>query len=115
LLLVLAGMAFRWQWIRNLWFRAVHLAMVAAVVVQALFGIVCPLTTLESTLRLKSGGQPYPDAFLAYWAHELLFYNGPAWVFTVSYCTFGALVLATWLLAPPRWPWKRCGRGSQPA
>lgn len=105
LLLILLGILLRWRWIGNFWIRAVHLAMIGVVVLQALLGTVCPLTTLENQLRIQGGGQPYPDTFIAYWAHELLFYNGPAWAFTLGYCLFGGLVLGTWLLSPPRWPW----------
>jgi hypothetical protein len=107
LLLVLAGIIRRWNWIRNFWFRVIHLAMIGVVVVQSLVGVTCPLTTLENSLRVKGGGEPYPDAFIAYWAHELIFYRGPAWTFTLGYCLFGALVAATWFLAPPRRPGKR--------
>jgi hypothetical protein len=107
LLMVLVGILRRWRWIRNFWFRAIHLAMIGVVVIQSLLGIVCPLTTLESYLRMKGGGQPYPDAFITYWVHELLFCVAPTWAFTVTYCLFGAAVLATWLVAPPRWPWRR--------
>jgi len=105
LLLILLGILLRWQWIRNFWIRAIHLAMIAVVVLQVLVGMQCPLTTWESQLRIKGGGEPYPGDFIAYWAHELLFCDWRPWVFTVSYCVFGAVVLATWLVAPPRWPW----------
>jgi hypothetical protein len=80
--------------------------MIAVVVAQSIIGMQCPLTTLEDHWRLLGGQQGYPDpnAFLAYWAHELIFYNGPAWVFELCYSLFGAVVLATLILAPPRWP-----------
>jgi hypothetical protein len=36
--------------------------------------------------------------------HDVLFFeNVPAWVFTVCYSLFGLAVLATFVLAPPRW------------
>lgn len=107
LLLTLLGIALRWPWIRNFWFRAVHLAMIGVVVVQALLGVICPLTTLEFELRQRAGQSPEEGAFLARWAHELLFIDAPPWAFTLCYCLFGGLVLATWFIAPPRGPWKR--------
>lgn len=104
LLLVLLGIVRHWRWIGNFWFRAIHLAMIGIVVVQSLVGVVCPLTTLENYWRRLGGGKPYPDSFLGYWAHELIFLEAPPWAFTLGYCLFGALVVATWVLAPPRWP-----------
>lgn len=103
---ILLGIAMRWRWVRNFWFRAIHLGMIAVVVVQALVGVICPLTSLENYLRTKAGEATYAGSFIGHWAHELIFYNIPASAFTSIYCAFGAAVLATLLLAPPRWPWK---------
>ena len=43
--LILLGVVRKWDWIRNLWFRLIHLAMILVVVAEAWLGIVCPLTT----------------------------------------------------------------------
>jgi hypothetical protein len=43
-------------------------------------------------------------SFVGRWVHELIFFEAPEWVFTIVYCAFGAVVLATFILAPPRWP-----------
>ncbi len=117
-LAILLGALFRWRWVRNFWLRLVHFAMIAVVAVQALAGVLCPLTTLENFLRTKGGGQAHYGTFVGYWAHELLFYDAPPWVFTIAYCAFAAAVLGTLLLVPPELPnsitrrltcWKRTG------
>jgi hypothetical protein len=113
LLAILVGLALRWKWVRNFWFRTIHFLMIAVVVVQAVGGILCPLTTLEKHLRLKGGEATYTGSFIGHWVHELIFYRGPPWVFTVCYCAFGAVVLLTLYLAPPRWPWARIGRSGK--
>ncbi len=41
--------------------------------------------------------------FIASWVHRLIFYQAEPWVFTTLYITFGLVVLATFLFAPPRW------------
>ena len=99
---VFLGWLCKWQWVRNPWFRFVHLAMILIVVVEALLGIVCPLTVWEHDLRQLAGQETYDGAFVANLVHDLLFYDAPTWVFTVSYCAFGLIVLATFLLVPPR-------------
>jgi hypothetical protein len=104
LLAILAGVLFRWSWTRNFWFRLAHLAMIGVVVVESVLGIVCPLTTLEQSLREKAGLPAESGSFIGRWVHELLFFQAPEWVFTIVYCLFGAAVLATFWLAPPRWP-----------
>src|SRR5215471_12426323 len=100
-LAILAGVVFRWVWIKNRPFRWLHLTAISVVVVESLFGIVCPLTTLESWLRSQAGQSTYAGDFIGHWVHEMLFYDAPTWVFTVIYSAFGLTVLATFLLAPP--------------
>lgn len=55
LMVILIGGAFGWSWIRNPWFRVLHLASIAVVIVQAWLGDICPLTTFEMYLREKAG------------------------------------------------------------
>jgi len=52
--------------------------------------------------QTRAGEATYSGDFLGHWAHELLFYDGPAWVFTIIYAAFGLLVVTTFVLAPPR-------------
>ncbi|MDA1050937.1 MAG: DUF2784 domain-containing protein [Planctomycetota bacterium] len=99
---ILIGCVRRWQWIRNFWFRVVHLAMIGVVVVEALFGITCPLTTWENSLRRAAGETARAESFVGRWVQDLLFYDAPPWAFTVVYCLFGAVVLATFVIAPPK-------------
>jgi hypothetical protein len=104
LLLILIGAARGWRWVRNFWFRLVHLAMIVVVVGESLGGITCPLTTLEDHLRELAGETVHSGSFIGRWAHELLFYDAPPPVFTVIYCVFGAIVVAAFIFAPPHWP-----------
>lgn len=46
-IVTLAGGICNWPWVRNFWFRALHLAGIGYVAMEAWLGIVCPLTTLE--------------------------------------------------------------------
>ena len=118
LLAILLGVLFHWNWVRNFWFRAIHFLMILVVVVQAVLGILCPLTTLEKYWRNKGGGEVYTGSFVGHWVHELIFFEAPHWVFTICYCVFGAIVLATLLLVPPRWPSRKAasvGELSKPA
>lgn len=103
LVLILVGVAMRWRWVRNRWFRSLHLAAIGIVVVESLIGITCPLTDWEDRLRQMTGEGGYSGDFIGYWAHRLIFYHAEPWVFTVLYVTFGLAVLAAFVLAPPRW------------
>ena len=104
LMAVLVGNWLGWRWVNNLWFRLAHLAAIGYVVVQSLFGITCPLTTLESWLREQAGLPSYSESFIEHWVQGLLFYQAPFWVFALVYTVFGALVLLSWWFYPPRRP-----------
>jgi hypothetical protein len=110
LAVILLGVAFRWRWVRNPWFRSIHLAMIGIVVGEAIAGIPCPLTVWEGQLRRAAGQAAYPGDFIGHWADRLLFYRFEPWVFTVIYATFGLAVLAAFILAPPRWRGHSLGR-----
>ena len=104
LLLTVAGAVLRWKWVRNFWFRLLHLVMIGVVVVEAWCGIVCPLTTWENELRKLAGQTSYSGGFIANLLHDAMFFQAEPWVFTLCYSLFGLAVLATFLLAPPRLP-----------
>ena len=97
------GIARKQEWIRNVWLRGGHLAMIVIVVGEAWAGITCPLTTWENRLRDAAGQQAYRGAFLANLVHDLLFYEAEPWVFAMIYTAFGLLVVGSFVLAPPRW------------
>ena len=100
--LILLGGLLRWGWVRNLWFRGLHLACIGIVVVESWCGVVCPLTTWERSLRDLAGEATYQGDFIAHWVHQLLFYDASPTVFTVCYSVFGGLVLGSLWLVPPR-------------
>ena len=91
-----------WGWIRNSWFRLIHLIGIGVVVAQAWLGIVCPLTTLEMWLREQAGQVHYEGSFMQHWLQRLLYYDAPAWVFVAAYSAFGVLVFVAWLRFPPK-------------
>ena len=103
LLVTLAGWAMNWNWVRNRWFRGIHLAMILVVVLEAWVGMTCPLTTWEHELRSAAGEETYQGDFIANWVHDAMFFPAEPWVFTLCYSLFGGLVLATLLFVPPRW------------
>jgi hypothetical protein len=108
LFVILLGGALRWRFIRNFWFRAIHMAMILIVVFEAIFGISCPLTDWEYELRVASGQQNAAgESFIARLIQQLIFYDFPLIVFTIAYCLFGIAVVMSWWLIPPFLLWKQ--------
>ncbi len=101
-ILILAGALFRWRWIRNPVFRWVHLVCIALVAVEAVVGLICPLTLLENWLLVGSGQAGYERTFIGQLIYDLLYYDFPAWVFTVAYVSLAALTALILVLIPPK-------------
>ncbi|MGO9058341.1 MAG: DUF2784 domain-containing protein [Candidatus Binataceae bacterium] len=106
LVLIVAGIAKGWQWVRGFWFRVAHLLAIAIVCAQWLARVACPLTILENRLREMGGATGYAHDFVAYWVDWLIFYNLPPWIFTVAYPGLGVVIAALFIIAPPRWPYR---------
>lgn len=101
-LLFVAGGVLAWAWVRRLWVRLAHLALMVFVMIQSWLGATCPLTLWEQQFRRDAGQTAYGESFIEHWLSRLIFFNAPAWVFVLAYSLFGALVLLTWWWIPPR-------------
>lgn len=106
---VLVGGLLDAGWVRNSWFRNIHLAMIAVVVVQSVCGVTCPLTVWENRLRALAGEQGYERSFIGHWLHDLLFFDLSPGAFAIIYTVFGLLVVGLYLAFPPRWLSRRKG------
>ena len=101
---ILIGAALRWRWIRNRWFRVGHLLAIVFVALEAVIGMICPLTEWEYVLRREAGQIVEEDiSFVGRFAREILFYDLPTWVFTTAYVSFALVVVITLVFVPPQW------------
>jgi hypothetical protein len=100
-ILILMGIALRWKWVRNLWFRIIHLVAIAAVALEAILGVNCPLTVLEFSLRYGVSPADRRVSFVGKLIDSVLYYDAPAWLFTIIYVGFALLVAITFVMAPP--------------
>lgn len=99
---ILIGAWRRWGWIRNFAFRLFHLLLMVFVAAQSWLGQLCPLTVWEMQLREIAGQSTYRVSFIEHWLSRLIFFEAPWWVFVAIYTAFAGLILASWLLIPPR-------------
>ena len=91
------GAALGWGWVRVRWWRALHLASLAVVALQAALGRACFLTIWQEDLT--GGGRA--DPLVMRWINGLIYWPLPLWVFTAGYLAVFVYVLALWRWAPP--------------
>lgn len=116
---ILIGLVFRWGWVRNPWFRYLHLAAIGYVALEAIFHIRCPLTVWEYDLRELAGQDPGEETYVERLVHFLFMDSGsaderwPEWVYEALHIGFGVLVFLTFVLFPPRF--RRAKAATTPA
>jgi hypothetical protein len=98
LVLTWAGAALGWEWVRDPWFRWIHLGAIAFVALEAVVGMTCPLTEWEDALRDGAGA----ESFVGRWVRYFLYYRAPEWVFTAIYLAWTTATLITLWFVPPR-------------
>lgn len=87
-----------WRFVRVRWWRALHVAALAAVAGQALLGRACFLTLWQDALL----GMPARTTPLVMgWVDRLLFWPLPLWFFAALYVALLLYVLLLWRLVPP--------------
>ncbi len=102
-LAIILGWIFHWHWIRNLPFRIIHFIATLTVAIQALVKVPCPLTVWEADLRELAGQASERDIrFVARLIRSVIFFDFPDWFFLMLYVGFGAIVLITLILVPPK-------------
>lgn len=103
-LAIIVAAPFKWQWVRNPWFRFTHLLAIGIVAYEEIRGLRCPLTVWEEQLRAL-GGQVFSgsETFMGRLFHDLLFYDAPQSVFVVLHLAMAVLVLQALIMYPPRW------------
>ena len=99
LVLIPLGAIRDWRWVRRRSLRIAHIAAIIFVAVEALAGIACPLTVWEDLLR---GGEAADAGFIQRWVGRLLYWQAPAWFFTVFYVFAAALAVLLWVRVRPQ-------------
>jgi hypothetical protein len=96
-ILVPLGALLGGRWVREFWWRAAHLASLAIVALQALFGRPCFLTIWQAELANTGRAQP----LIATWIDRLIYLPLPLWVFAAAYLAVFAYVVALWVWVRP--------------
>lgn len=90
-----------WRFVRIFWWRALHVAAMAVVAIQAVAGRACFLTLWQDAL---AGAGPARTPLIMGWVNRLIFWPLPLWVFAIAYVLLFLYVIALCWLVRPVWP-----------
>jgi hypothetical protein len=91
-----------WRFVRIWWWRALHLAILALVAIQALLARACFLTLWQAALQQRGGEIASSAPLIERWVHALIFWPLPLWFFAALYVAICFYALLLWRLVPPR-------------
>jgi len=115
LLITWIGYFRRWSFVRNFYFRAAHILAMAIVLLESLFGVVCPLTTWEIQLRKLGGQTVYGEqTFMQYWIHKIMFFNLGSTTFIIIYAGFFTALVLSFIFVRPGLPAWLSGKSAAP-
>jgi len=95
-----------WGFVRIFWWRALHLAALAVVALQALLGRACFLTLWQESLLQDAGETSSRVPLIQRWVSEVIFWPLPIWFFALLYVVVLIYALVLWHFVPPRRPGK---------
>jgi hypothetical protein len=98
LVLIPLGALRGWRWVREFWWRLVHLLSLAVVAIQAMLGQACFLTIWQDELSGTTPVQP----MIEQWINGLIYWDLPLWVFAAAYVAAFLYVIALWVWVRPR-------------
>jgi hypothetical protein len=102
LIAVPLGAAFHWAFVRVFWWRALHIASLVVVAIQAMLGEACFLTYWQSDLLRAAGQMASEEPLIQRTIEGLIFWSLPLWLFAVGYVAVLIYAMVLWKLVPPR-------------
>jgi hypothetical protein len=102
LIIIPLGAWRRWRFVRVFWWRALHLASMCAVALQAALGRACFLTYWEATLAADAGKTPSTMPLVQRLLMDLIYLPLPLWAFALIYAAALAYCAALWRWIAPR-------------
>ncbi len=98
-LAIAIGALRRWEWVRNSWFRILHLLAIWIVLGEDVIGLVCPLNVAESGLRKTA---EVPETGVGLTLDRLLHHTIVGRPLDAIYWSLGTLSLLFLFLVPPK-------------
>ena len=97
LFLIPIGYYLNWKWIKKKSIRLLHFCLMGFVTIETIFGIVCPLTTLEQYLRNQNNN----DSIYVNVIHKIMYWDFSAHYFLILYVCCLIYLVFLWYYFKP--------------
>ena len=87
----------KWKWVKNKYYRLIHLVLMGIIFIETILGFMCPLTILENFLR----NDIEVDNNLTQIIHQIMYWNLPNYQFIILYILSFSYLIFLWFFFKP--------------
>tara|TARA_B100000989_G_scaffold288139_1_gene258544 strand:- start:576 stop:947 length:372 start_codon:yes stop_codon:yes gene_type:complete len=96
-ILIPIGYFQKWEWVKNKYYRSIHLILMGIISIETILGFMCPLTILENYFR----DDIKVDNKLTEIAHQILYWDLPNYQFIILYILSFSYLIFLWFFFKP--------------
>ena len=96
-ILIPVGYFQKWKWVKNKYYRSMHLILMGIISIETILGFMCPLTILENYLR----DDIKVDNKFTEIVHQILYWNLPNYQFIILYILSFSYLIFLWFFFKP--------------
>ena len=87
----------KWEWVKNRYYRLIHLILMGIIFIETILGFMCPLTILENFLR----NDIEIDNKITQIIHQIMYWNLPTYQFIILYLLSLLYLIFLWFFFKP--------------
>ena len=87
----------KWEWVKNKYYRLIHLVLMGFIFVETILGFMCPLTVLENFLRNNIGINYKITQII----HQIMYWDLPTYQFIILYLLSLLYIIFLWIFFKP--------------
>ena len=96
-ILIPLGYHKKWKWVKNKYYRLIHLILMGIIFIETILGFMCPLTILENFLRnnLRINNK------ITQIIHQIMYWDLPTYQFIILYLLSLLYLIFLWFFFKP--------------
>ena len=87
----------KWEWVKNKYYRLIHLVLMGIIFIETILGFMCPLTILENFLR----NDIEINNKITQIIHQVMYWNLTTYQFTILYLLSLLYLIFLWFFFKP--------------
>ena len=95
--LIPLGYSQKWEWVKNKYYRLIHLVLMGIIFIETILGFMCPLTILENFLR----NDIEINNKITQIIHQIMYWDLPTYQFIILYLLSLLYLIFLWFFFNP--------------